>query len=390
MRIALVNKAFDARLGGGEVYACKLAEGLIARGHELTLVSQTVHPDLQGPFEHIQVTPRPVRRGRRVLAFSQAVDQVLDRGAHDIVHGLTQIFPQDVHRAGGGVFRYWQRVSTPNAMLRFVFGLSSRSRIQRWVEDQIYAPGNYHMIQTNSQLVAGHIHGNYGVPREQIEVIYNGVDLERFHPRLREAAGQAVRQELGIGAADPVVLFVGNNSRRKGLDRLGRAMAMLPDASRVHLLVVGRGKRRHIRRALARHPGPCKWVGAKEDVSPYYGAADLFVLPTRYDPFANVSLEALASGLAVVTTLDNGAGELLTRGEDGVVSAEPDDPRQLADAIEMMLDQRGPALIERARRTAEAYPWSRNVDAVERLYERVVAAKNQTNQNVGETAPCPS
>ncbi len=379
MRIALINKDFDASRGGGELYAINLAQGLVARGHDVTLVGRSVALPGADRMGFIRVEPAPSSNARRVESFCRAVDAVLHRDEFDLVHGLTQVYPQDIHRNGGGVFRQWELYSLPNPLVRAVVRLSPRNRVQRALEARIYDPANVLWVQTNSELVKGHVIRHYGLPPERIEAIHNGVDLEAFHPR-NAPAGLAVRTALGIAPDAPVVLFVGNNIRRKGLAFLARALATVPGATGIHLVVVGHEERRKIDRALAAHPGPKHWVGGQADVAPYYAAADVFVMPTLYDPFANVTLEALASGVPVVTTRHNGAHEILDDSACAGVVETPRDVGGLAREIDRLLASRSADQRVRARAIALRYPWSRNLDAVVRLYERVFAFKQGGRQ----------
>ena len=154
-------------------------------------------------------------------------------------------------------------------------------------------------------------------------MLYNGVDLERFHPSRRATEGAALRAELGAGDA-PVWLFVGSGFRRKGLDTALRALAGAARRRRA----LGRGQRRPeavaraspMRSASAR---ACAGSARDRDVAALYAAADALILPTRYDAFANVCLEAAAAGIPVVTSASNGAAEIL--GDGGIVVRDAED-----------------------------------------------------------------
>jgi len=118
----------------------------------------------------------------------------------------------------------------------------------------------------------------------------------------------------GAGETAPVVLFVGSDYERKGLPALLAAFARWPQ-DKAELWVVGYDKQQAAMQQRAERlgiAGRVRFFGAQKDVRPFYGAADLFVLPTLYDPFPNAALEALACGLPVVTTTSCGAAELIT------------------------------------------------------------------------------
>ena len=98
-----------------------------------------------------------------------------------------------------------------------------------------------------------------------------------------------------------------------------------------------------------------KFVGTREDVRPLYAAADCLLLPTRYDPFPNTALEALAMGLPVIVGKRCGAAEIVREGENGWVCAPDDAPalaKRLHDADRALRD---PALSARARASVERF-----------------------------------
>ncbi|HEY6865479.1 MAG TPA: glycosyltransferase family 4 protein, partial [Burkholderiales bacterium] len=185
-------------------------------------------------------------------------------------------------------------------------------------------------------------------------VVYNGVDLEAFHPRLRESFGARARTELGIPPDAMTWLFVGSGFERKGVSRLVRAFRDGADPG-AHLIVVGSDRRELRARAEARDLGArVHFLGGRDDVRPWYGAADAFVLPTLYDPFPNAALEAMACALPVVTTLQCGAAELVRADENGWV-CDALDAVSLARFMGALDRTRARTMGERARATAEGY-----------------------------------
>jgi UDP-glucose:(heptosyl)LPS alpha-1,3-glucosyltransferase len=176
------------------------------------------------------------------------------------------------------------------------------------------------------------------------------------------------------------VLFLGTGYYRKGLDRVLQAFpALLRREPRARLLVVGYDSNHA---SFARHAATLDiaarvcFLGGRRDAEACFAAADLYVLPTRYDPFANSTLEALAAGLPVITTAANGASEILTAGVDGTVLAADAPPRALADALLLWSDR---DLLRRgahaARSLAERYPEQQTVETSRVLLEQVAKEK---------------
>jgi UDP-glucose:(heptosyl)LPS alpha-1,3-glucosyltransferase len=197
-------------------------------------------------------------------------------------------------------------------------------------------------------------------------VIYNGVDLDRFHPARAASHRAATRAEAGLTKAEHVLLFAGSGYERKGL---ATAIEALPRLDGTRLIVIGRGDETRYRRLAARLglTDRIRWLGLRSDLERWYAAADVLVLPTRYEPFGNVHLEAMASGLPVITTTAAGGAELVEEGKNGAV-VSPDDAAGVAAAVERLRGENRVALAEAARRAAEPYTYGRQAEEFERLY----------------------
>lgn len=296
----------------------------------------------------------------RLASFSRRAEAAT-RGRFDVVHGFARTRHQDIYRAGGGSHAaYLENVYRHPRLQR----LSPRHFAILTIEEAVFRDP-HQIIQCNSQLVARELAARYAIAPERLVTIVNGVDTERFHPRLREADRARVRDELGLDGA--VALFVGSGFARKGLDRAIRGLAAC--GAKGTLVVAGRGDPTPYAR-LARELGighAVRFAGERRDVERLHAAADLFVLPTRYDPFSNACLEAMASGLAVATTPTNGAAELIEPGRSGFLCDEDFSP-----AFARLADREALAAMGRtARAVAEQHTWAAHADRVLELYERV-------------------
>ncbi|HXX48062.1 MAG TPA: glycosyltransferase, partial [Myxococcota bacterium] len=283
------------------------------------------------------------------------------RGGFALVQGYSRTRHQTVYRAGGGSHAaYLERMYARPQLAR----LSPRHAVLLAIEGAAFADARQTVL-CNSRFAADEIARRHGVPAARLQVIYNGVDLERFHPSRRDGALARLRAELGIEG--PIALFAGSGFARKGLDR---AIAGLARAGmKADLLVAGSSPAGPFR-AQAESLGVAArvhFLGLRADLPELCAAADLFVLPTRYDPFSNACLEALAAGTAVATTLDNGAAELVEPGVNGFHCADDFAPalRALEDPARLR------ALGAAARRTAERFSWRAHADAVLELWGRL-------------------
>ncbi|MGZ3604066.1 MAG: glycosyltransferase family 4 protein, partial [Thermodesulfobacteriota bacterium] len=213
----------------------------------------------------------------------------------------------------------------------------------------------------------------YRLPEERITVVYNGVDTEYFHPRNRRYR-EEIRRRHGIGN-EWVILFVSNNFRMKGLGFLIKALARIKKGSQASfkLMILGKDRQDFYLR-LARRMGILEevvFVGSTDEPEKYYGASDLLVHPTFYDACSLTVLEALASGLPVITTYSNGASGIITQGQEGFVVADPRDDQALAEKILFFLDREKVERVSMAaRHLAESYSDERNWSEMRNIFQK--------------------
>lgn len=167
-------------------------------------------------------------------------------------------------------------------------------------------------------------------------VVPNGIDPERFRPAAADTVRAGLAPLAGPRAQAPLAVCVGRLCRQKGQDVLLRAwnavLRQVPDA---RLVLVGDGPDRDRLRAAA--PGSVLFAGAVADAAPWYQAADLVVLPSRWEGMALAPLEAMACGRPVVVTDVDGARESLPRSFAAPCVVPPEDPRALAGAVAALL-----------------------------------------------------
>lgn len=169
-------------------------------------------------------------------------------------------------------------------------------------------------------------------------VVPNGIDPERFHPADATAVRTGLAPLADIPPAAPLAVCVGRLCRQKGQDVLLRAWDAVahrvPDA---RLVLVGDGPDRDRMRELA--PESVLFAGAVTDAAPWYQAADLVVLPSRWEGMALAPLEAMACGRPVVVTDVDGARESLPSSFAARCLVPPEKPAVLAEAVtELLLD----------------------------------------------------
>ena len=382
LKIAITHTRFSYT-GGVEKYIHSLVMRLLEAGHEVHYLAarweKHEHPRLH--FHRVPMVRFP--HSLRVLSFNRNCNRILDAHDFDLVHGFTKTDRQDIYTDGSGTLleyidathghrpRWWRRLyrATPHqrAILRM-----ERGRFQR---DAVYR------ILPMARFVRDQILTRYPVRAERVEVVYNGVELDHFHPRNRASLGEAFRHEHGIAADVPLLLFVGNDWKRKGLEVLIDALPEIVRRAPATPMVLVAGHENHPEqfRSQAQARGVqdrLLWLGPVREIRAPFAAADVFLFPSRYDVFGNVGLEALASGVPVLLSGKAGVSEVLDGSPGGALLEDPEDAGELAGKTIELLD---PARLQERRRAARAiaepYSWDRHFGRILAIYAEVLAEK---------------
>ena len=384
MKIALVRQRYNP-YGGAERFVERAMTALAAQNVELALLarewSREAEPDGPDAGEHLRLIrcdPFYIGRVWRDWSFARAVCAAVKAHSFDLVQSHERISCCDVYRAGDGVHRQWlaNRKRGAGIWERIALTLNPYHWYTLAAEKRLFQSPRLRAVICNSNMVKEEVRRHFGLDEARLRVIYSGVDLAAFHPQLRETWRARKRAELGIAEASMVFLFVGSGFRRKGLPQLLRALSGARDA---HLVVVGADKDLpRLRRAAeqAKLAGRVHFTGGQEDVRPWYGMADCFVLPTLYDPFPNAALEAMASGLPLITSLQCGAAEFVESGIEGYVCRDPLDVVELARCLNLAA---APGQAQRmgaaARRKVEPYGLAVMAQQLTRLYSELLQSK---------------
>ena len=369
MKVALLIESFGA-VGGAENQAAMLASALAGRGHAVRVFASEVRGEVDG----VEATALGASDHR---GFARAAKAALGGGTFDVVHSFARTVSQDLLRLGGGVHaEYLRRMEPSRSRLgRWFSRVNSKERRILALERESFRPESTRLIQAVSARVRDEVMRHYDVEAARIVVTRNAVDLKRFHPGLRDRRTR-VLAELGLPPEAFVVLYAGSGFRRKGLARAIESLALLPKDADAWLLVAGMGRSsRYGRMAELRHVR-ARFLGARSDIENLYAAADALVLPTLYDPFPNVCLEAMASGVPVVVTQVAGVSEIITPGTDSFVVPDPGDPLEIVSRLSRLLDPRERSAVgQAARRAAERRPFAKYLEETLSLYQRVRDAR---------------
>lgn len=358
------------RRGGVERSMWEMARFFASR-HDVTVYAAEIDGAGLAGVNQVVVEVPDGPRYRFPRRFSLAARAQLQRAQHDHVlsFGVAEIdadvlWVNSVHRA-------WIEQST--GLMRG--GLRSSS-LRRWLphhrmllameRDYFRAPSVQHVV-TVSDIVANDINRLYGVPRSLTTTIHNGFDPAEFAP-LEEGDRRQVRAELGLADDDIALVITANELHRKGLATLLEAVAMVGDR-RLRVVLAGRTPPTAYARQIERLglTDQFRYLGTRTDMGQILGASDLFVLPTQYEAFCLAIVEALASGLPVVTTTVPGAADLIADGSNGRLLTDPRDAAGLAEILREAADGE-----QRAKWASAAAP-SVADHTWQRLFERAEA-----------------
>ncbi len=390
MRICFISRRFFPAISGMSVYALNLIEQLAANGHDVTMISQ-YRADAAGAGVY-GGGPPPEVPGVRVIGLESNGEQAVGRGlpadfeadveamveAVEFEHARA---PFDVIHAqygypnGLAALEASRRTGVPNLV-------SIQGGDGHWVGPCCSTHraamgavlGHAGAILIGSRSFADEVSGHHGTPRDRFTIIPGATDVGRFHPR-DEA-------RLGALGDPPTLLYHGRVDARKGLLELIDAFALLADARpELRLIVSGIGPDVRVvgdRVEMLGLGDRVELAGyASYDDAPHvYRRGDLFISPTYSEGFSNTILEAMASGLPIVSTRSVGVVDCLTDGENGLL-VEPRDADALARAIDRLLGDEplrarlATVALDQARRL---YSWPAVVRRIEGVYQSVAAS----------------
>jgi UDP-glucose:(heptosyl)LPS alpha-1,3-glucosyltransferase len=278
-KIALI-RANKTKFGGAENYLSRLSAEL----SQQNITHQVINSRISKIF------PSWVR----AIFFNL---QVCLTKKNQFYFSLERITCPDIYRAGDGVHKVFLTTTQKSK-------LNPLHPVYLYLEKRCFQ--NARHIIANSQMIKNQIINTYNIDKDNISVVYNGVNLTN------QANPAKIKQEFEL-TDEKILLYVGSGFKRKGVKELLELVAKLKTQN-IKVFVIGKEKKIAYYQNLAKKLDVAEkiiWTGARSDVSDFYAVSDIFIFPTHYEPFSNVVLEAMSYNNVVFTTKQNGASEIL-------------------------------------------------------------------------------
>lgn len=377
MKLALIRAKYNP-FGGAERFLNDAVAALANSDLQVkpTLFTREWPEQAATTLSHQIINPRYATSNGRDRGFGEAVCAALPAGKFDLVQSYERIACCDIYHAVDGVHAEWlrQRRRILGSIRTLGVAINPRHRYVLAAERAMFTSPRFKAAICISEMVKKDILRHFDIDAAKLHVIYSGVDTEKFSPALREEFRGVTREKLSIPPAAPVAVFVGSGFERKGLAGFLKALALGKNQDQ-YGIVVGKDKSLARYEAMAEKLGlqqRVKFTGGVADTRPFYAASDVFVLPTIYEPFGLVCLEALACGLPVVTSTSAGAAELIKDGVNGFV-CDALDVAAIQNAIARTVDQNANAAMrDAARDTALQFSPQTMSDQYVSLYRQLL------------------
>jgi len=355
MKFALFTKKFTTRTGNERV-ATQVATKLNEHGHDVTVYCQKSDTSVEGLFPESRIV---TLRGLSfdptlsMWTFAKQAKKIVSSLESDrnecLVLGFNHTVIHDVYRLGGGTHRGF----IEKTKLGGRSGGPVVNRMAQGLERQRFQDPRCKAFIVPSQKIREELKRYYDIDESKIHTIYNGVNLQRFYPSPNQKKTSELRAEWGISASDKTAIFIGQDLRIKGFEH---AVAITKKVG-CRLVYVGKANRPSV---IESH---IVWAGERSDVADCIRACDALILPSYYESFSNVTLEALACGVPVVTTAQVGASELLLGSSlEKLIAEAPVDFEGLTAGLDNALSNRA-ELAPQCRAIAEQ-------NSIENFYHR--------------------
>lgn len=355
-RICFLKRSFAAK-GGLEKQARLIVEYFAKKGHEITLITETAPDNL--PFSVIKTRPCSLMSFQKISQYNHQVKTLLKTQKFDHVFGFDRTEMQTIMRLGNGVHKSFleQKKSFDPWIKRFL-PKNPQDYISLGIEKRSFSSTQVKTVIANSHMVKDEVLKYYSIDPDQIHVIHNGVEWKENERAFYDQFNLHQSESNTVH-----ILFAGHGFKRKGLIPLLNALFLLRGKN-FHLHIVGEDKNRASFQSLSNQYGLSSQVtfyGKVTDTKRFFQLADLCIIPSYYDPFANVTVEALSFGIPVISSRKNGGHEIIKPFMGSVID-DLHDERFFSALIESYLKKKQFDLALKIRKEVEYLDFSNQLE----------------------------
>lgn len=307
--------------GGLEKYTWRIADAFAKKHCEVTiLTADKVDKSYNNSLLNFEYLPykKHFFSYKNIKNFNSCCSKFLKKAQADIIFGMDRNSFQTHLRAGNGVHREFlrQRKKTDSHFKQILTPFNPLHKLILDLEKQAFENPLLRKLYTNSHMVKQEVLKDFSVPESKIEVVHNGVEWSEMQKDF-DSWLEKKSKIISTLSLDPNVyhfLFIGNGYKRKGLDVLLKALTLIKNED-FQLSVLGKEKNidYYLNQVkILNLKDKVRFYGKRSDVIKFYQLSDALIVPSYYDPFANVTVEALAMGLQVISSPYNGGKEVLT------------------------------------------------------------------------------
>jgi len=359
-------------VGGAETYVFELCERLALRGEFEIHVLANKWRKGKAPITFHKIPIISFPRFLQPLSFAYFVKKHINSSDYSLVHSHDRIFGMDLLTFHGIPHKTWIRNIRKRPLTLF-------DRATIWVEQKGFKNRSLKIVMPVSSLVREEVKKRYGFLEDKLMVNPPGVETERFSALDRKQCRREIFLRYRFSPEDVVVLFVSMNFELKRLSLVLKGIAGLVAQEEreinLKLLIVGKGDEKRFR-GLARNLGISDRVifaGVTREVEKYYMAADIFAMPSRFDTFGLVVLEAMAAGLPVIITRSVGARDFVEHGVTGfVLSENPSVSEMIVSLAFLMKREKRLQMGANGRKVAIRHSWDNVADRMADLYRSLL------------------
>jgi UDP-glucose:(heptosyl)LPS alpha-1,3-glucosyltransferase len=386
-KIAFAMEKFSRYAGGAESYAVSLATTLIENGWDVHLFGEEWDGEPKEAHFHEIYIPKFLPAWIKLLLFAWKHKKITQKQHYNVVMGFGNTIYMNVYQSHGGVHQlstarkvYAEKNRLRRLVKRVLILLSMKQWTRAWIEAAPFRLNPRPRIVAIAHMIKKDMESFFHTNPNEIEIIYNGVDIKRYNSSLRQRMRGPLRKQWGVSENDAVFLFVSYDLKKKGIEPLVEAAAELKRIGNDNfkIIVVGGLPYSSLAR-LIEHLGLKNniiFVGRVKSIDEFYANSDVFVLPTYYDACSLVVIEAMASGLPSITTTFNGASGIIADGKNGYILSHPPDPSDLADKMHLLMDnEKRQRMSEEAFRTGQEYSAERNHREMMRVLDEVATLR---------------